>query len=629
MPQTYGKSLPDQYERIASLIGTHLEVVSDVREFYRDRVALEREYASKLQILAKRAGREKGQSRGVFSLLPCRLHKSDKCCSTLNLAYDEIINSTIKTAQDHVNLAEVLTSQTVSDLKTLETRKAETKKKRMLFFQRLLSDKDRTNVERQKAKTKYDEECAEVEAYRHKQGRSHDDRHADRIARQSEQQRNDMLNSKNLYLISTAVANATKDKFYSEDLPALEDEFQMIQTRLVKRFSKILLHAQALQMSHMDTLKSRLANVERCLNDIDPAKDQDIFIDSTLARRFMTRQVNSETKMDSKLNIRQGAISVEPAPKIFLQNKLSKCQSKLGELEPLIANKRRESDQLANLVSAYTEDPSLGNLDQVSDSYFDTRHQLTLFTTSENILKTEIATVLDALGDDIGEQQPHSFKSSSFSIPTTCGYCKTSIWGLSKQGKTCKACGLSVHSKCELKVPADCQTGSQSSLKPVGSRLSTLATPNKPTPTASSFVQSVPEQEVDYPIARILFQFAATSEFELSISEGDSVRVLEPDDGSGWVKVLDHQGQDGLVPASYLAYEEDPPVGGEQDSGHHVRALYTYEARGSDEIDLAEGDMIELSSGPNGGRNYGDSWWEGTNPRGEKGIFPSNYVQAV
>lgn len=34
---------------------------------------------------------------------------------------------------------------------------------------------------------------------------------------------------------------------------------------------------------------------------------------------------------------------------------------------------------------------------------------------------------------------------------------QTSIWGLSKQGKTCKPCGLSVHSKCELKVKkSDC-----------------------------------------------------------------------------------------------------------------------------------------------------------------------------
>jgi len=31
------------------------------------------------------------------------------------------------------------------------------------------------------------------------------------------------------------------------------------------------------------------------------------------------------------------------------------------------------------------------------------------------------------------------------------------------------------------------------------------------------------------------------------------VRVLEPDDGSGWVKVEDEAGNIGLVPASYLA----------------------------------------------------------------------------
>ena len=74
-----------------------------------------------------------------------------------------------------------------------------------------------------------------------------------------------------------------------------------------------------------------------------------------------------------------------------------------------------------------------------------------------------------ASSDDEGGSSPHDFKSSSFSIPTTCGYCKvwtssvdrsnqniyeaqTSIWGLSKLGKTCRPCGLSVHTKCELKV---------------------------------------------------------------------------------------------------------------------------------------------------------------------------------
>jgi formin-binding protein 1 len=34
--------------------------------------------------------------------------------------------------------------------------------------------------------------------------------------------------------------------------------------------------------------------------------------------------------------------------------------------------------------------------------------------------------------------------------------------------------------------------------------------------------------------------------------DGMNVRILEPDDGSGWVKVADQDGNSGLVPASYI-----------------------------------------------------------------------------
>ena len=63
-----------------------------------------------------------------------------------------------------------------------------------------------------------------------------------------------------------------------------------------------------------------------------------------------------------------------------------------------------------------------------------------------------IETVVNALGDDQGSLQPHAFKSSAFTIPTQCHHCKSSIWGLSKQGKTCRGCAITVHAKCELKV---------------------------------------------------------------------------------------------------------------------------------------------------------------------------------
>jgi hypothetical protein len=42
-----------------------------------------------------------------------------------------------------------------------------------------------------------------------------------------------------------------------------------------------------------------------------------------------------------------------------------------------------------------------------------------------------------------------------------------------------------------------------------------------------------------------------------------------------------------------------------------VRGLYNYQSQGSDELDVSEGARIELTSGPSGGRNYAEGWWEG------------------
>jgi len=50
----------------------------------------------------------------------------------------------------------------------------------------------------------------------------------------------------------------------------------------------------------------------------------------------------------------------------------------------------------------------------------------------------------------------------------------------------------------------------------------------------------------------VVFEYTATSPYELSIDEGEMVTVLEEDDGSGWVKVANSSGGKGLVPASYV-----------------------------------------------------------------------------
>ncbi|KAH7870924.1 uncharacterized protein C8R40DRAFT_1240138 [Lentinula edodes] len=623
--QLYGDCLPDQVDRISANLDAHIQLVADVRELYKDRVALERDFATKLQALAKKSAEKKVKMESVLVLgddPTTAWGESTLKQSTLNFAFDSIINSMANAAQDHNNIADTLTTQVVEALKTVERKNENIQKTEGQFYQKLISDRDRSYSERLKTKQKYDEECGEVEGNRQRQSRANDDKHAERVARQSEQQRVDMLNSKNAYIIATAIANKTKSKFFDTDLVHLENQLQAVQTRLVNKFAKILLHAQALQISHLDVLKNRLAENEARLNEVNPSKDQDLYIEYNI-RPF---SAPSDWKFEPCATFYDNEeMSVEPDAKTVLQNRLRRSRGKLQELMPVIETKQREYEQLEKLAVAYDGDHSLGNIEDISDKYLETDHNMTFFRTSECILNAEIDAIVKAIGDDVGAQQPHNFKSSSFSIPTTCGYCKTSIWGLSKQGKTCKVCNLSVHAKCELKVPADCQRGGGvsrhasrlSTSTSSASRMSVTGTsiPTQlVTPTASSFVHAVSKEEEHYSTAKVLFDFTATSEFELSVSEGSTVTVIEHDDGSGWVKVKDGSG-DGLVPASYLQHGTGPASSSnEQGSGQYVKAIYAYEARGSDELGLKDGELIELSSGPSGGQYYGEGWWEGEFP---------------
>ncbi|KAJ3547629.1 hypothetical protein NMY22_g1574 [Coprinellus aureogranulatus] len=600
----------DQFDKISSFFETHIELIGDIREIYAQRAALEREYAGKLQVLAKKAADKKAKMEQQIAVGPDPSKAWDAGTlksSTLNVAYDEIINSMSSTADDHSSIADSLTSQVVEVLRVVERRSDAVKQKELNFFNKLLADRDRTYNDRLKAKQKYDEDCLEVESFRQKQSRANDDKHAERAAKQADQQRTDMLNSKNVYLISIAIANQAKARFYTADLPRLEDEYQGLQTRLVQRLVKILLHCQRLQQSHLDSLKARVGNVEARLNAVDPVKDEALFAAHN-SRQFTM-------PLDWKFEPCQGhydtdQLSVDPAPKVFIQNKLRRSKEKLSELQSVIYSKKTEVAQAARPVNSYQPDHTLGPIDDSTDA--------------------------------------------------STGFFPSSIWGLSKQGKTCKACGVSVHNKCELKFPANCgqpdepaplsaslarssTTASTASRSSRNSSMSDEAAPMVHAPTPSSFVKDTHSEKSSiaeaYPSARVIYDFKASSEFELAVQEDEVVQIVEEDDGSGWVKVLNEQGQSGLVPATYLEEVEEStapvsmpvptrapaPVSRTQGSGERVRAIYPYAAQGADEIGLQEGEVLELSSGMNGGRNYGEGWWEGYNSKGQKGIFPSNY----
>ena len=80
-------------------------------------------------------------------------------------------------------------------------------------------------------------------------------------------------------------------------------------------------------------------------------------------------------------------MSVEPEPKVFLQNKLARSQERLEELQPIIETKReafnellvsgsqytdhwipeREAKKLYDLADSYAKNPKLGPVDSAID----------------------------------------------------------------------------------------------------------------------------------------------------------------------------------------------------------------------------------------------------------------------
>ena len=128
---------------------------------------------------------------------------------------------------------------------------------------------------------------------------------------------------------------------------------------------------------------------------------------------------------------------------------------------------------------------------------------------------------------------------------------------------SCKLCGSAVHTKCELLVPADCGNGSAATRRPLSS-ISTSTTSTKtttpsrppaaPLPTrAQSYTTAPPTSVVQSSIpAIILYDYSATTAFELTVQVGEEVIIVEEEDGEGWCKVTTNDGRRGLVPASYL-----------------------------------------------------------------------------
>jgi len=150
------------------------------------------------------------------------------------------------------------------------------------------------------------------------------------------------------------------------------------------------------------------------------------------------------------------AMAVDDTAKIFLRNILGKSKGQIMELRREADAKKREVQKVRAVRQNIREGREKRDEVEVVRAIFAMQGDLHEIDRKRLTAEVETWTITSVVGDISVGAQNHNFKSQTFKIPTNCDLCGERIWGLSAKGFDCRDCGYTCHSKCELKVPADC-----------------------------------------------------------------------------------------------------------------------------------------------------------------------------
>ena len=196
--------------------------LDEIQQFYRERSAIEKEYAQKLNGLAKKYFEKKAKKSSSLSVgdnptvTPGSLESASMTTWTVQL-------STLEgRAAEHDRFGNQLISSLADPLKNLATRYEELRKQHAEYAGKLEKEREGSYAELKKTKGKYDSVCQEVENKRKKTESSFD--YGKTKAQSAYQtQMMEMRNTKNTYLITINVTNKQKERYYHEYVPELLD----------------------------------------------------------------------------------------------------------------------------------------------------------------------------------------------------------------------------------------------------------------------------------------------------------------------------------------------------------------------------------------------------------------------
>jgi Skp family chaperone for outer membrane proteins len=355
-------------------------------------------------------------------------------------------------AAEHDRFGGELISHLADPLKVIATRYEELRKRHAEFADKLEKERDSTYGDLRKMKGKYDATCQEVENKR-KKAESAFDYSKTKAQNAYQQQILEMHNVKNSYLIAINVTNKQKEKYYHEYVPDLLDSMQDLAESRTSKLNGIWSLAAQLESGMLKRSSDYVNHLAQEIPRNLPPLDSMMFVRHNVGQ---WQEPGNRVFEPSPVWHDDDAMVVDDTAKVFLRNVLGKSKGQLGELRREVDKRRREVDGIKRVKQQIREGKDKRDEVDVVKAIFAQQEELHQVDHKRLTAEVETLTITEAVGDVTLGAKSHNFKSQTFKIPTNCDLCGERIWGLSAKGFDCRDCGYTCHSKCEMKVPAEC-----------------------------------------------------------------------------------------------------------------------------------------------------------------------------
>ncbi|KAK5087030.1 Protein BZZ1 [Lithohypha guttulata] len=623
---SFGAELKDAYKPVDTWISNGITWLGEIEQFYRERSTIEKEYSDKLTALAKRYYDKKAKRSSNLSvgdtpaLTPGSLESASLTTWTTQL------NTVEARAAEHNQLASDFVNKVAGPLNYNQKKLEELRNSHAEYQNKLVKERDNQYTDLKKLKAKYDSVCADVESRRKKQDSAMDFGKS-KAAQAYNQHVVEMNNAKNTYLININVTNKLKECYYHEYVPDLLDSLQDLNETRVIKLNAIWTLASALETSALTKSTEHMKHLTAEIPRNDPV------LDSTMFLRHNAVQWQDPPDFvfePSPVWLDTDAMATDETAKIFLRNILTKSKPLINEMKAQAQQKRKELENVKRARENIRAGKDKRDEVDCVRSQFAVQEELHVVERQRMTAEVETSTITSVVGDLSLRGKSHPFKSETFKIPTNCDLCGDRIWGLSAKGFLCTDCGFTCHSKCQMKVPAECpgeQTKEERKrLKADRQAAAAQASDTPPTISNGSTLPALSRQDT---MNSLSSGYAATATRSVSGAIKPVPEPTTPNNGSGPTSSPSTSSSTGVrrnrivapPPAAYISPSTDDITS--SPSSKRGRMLYPYEARDSSELTISEGKEFEILEPDAGG------WTKINIGFGQEGLVPTAYFEEI